>query len=218
MTNKSFINPAELEKNIRAQKDQEKKAEAAAADTPAKATPEAEQQPVSMVFSFRRMRDVPDTELLDGFKDLGEQVRDKGFLLRGYATIERKIWGQTVRFRTLRKSENRLINTLAEESGRVNATKSLVLEEQTRWFAVFMIQQFGGETFTDIAAPRVFGSTFMADQTRETLRDFVIQKDVVKRLDFFESLPREIYDDLVAHCVDMLTAMSKFIERDLRNP
>lgn len=220
---KSFVDPAAMEQAVRAKREQEElAAKAAKAKTEAEkkdaaGAPEAA-APAENVFSFRRMKDTPLEEFLEDYKDLAEQVRDKGFLLKGYATIERKIWGQTLRLRTLRKNEHRLVSALSEDTNRGLNMKSFLFDEQARWFLLLMVQQFSGETFTELVVPRVHGSNLMADQTREMLTEFVASKEVVKRLDLFDNMPREVYDDIVAICIDTLTAMTKLVERDLRNP
>lgn len=221
--NKSFVDANALEKQIKDQREQQKQEAAKAAQQEASAdkaqAAEAPAATPETVFSFRKMKEVPVDELLADYTDLGEQVRDKSFLLKGYATIERKIWGQTLRLRTLRKSEYRLVSALSEEQGRGGLTaKTFLFDEQTRWFVILMVQQWGGASLPDLKIPRVHGSALMADQTREQLKDFVGSKTVIERIELFDDMPREAYDDIAAICVDTLTAMTKLVERDLRNP
>ena len=236
---KSFADPSKIEGEIRehradkqrAEEDAKKKAEAeaaAAAEAEADQSPEAVAERGSLreralsergVFSVEMNKRLLPEEFLARFKDLNDAIRDKKFLLNGYASITRKVWDVPVVIKTPTQTEYAAIQSLSEgRPNPVTGAASYNMAEQSRWMLVFMVQEWGAETFPVPKAPRTFESQRFAVDKEKALKDFVANEQVQTKLKFFEDLPMPVYERLAAMCVDVAAVMFLALRADAENP
>ena len=238
-TFKSFADPNKIETEIKGHRDEvqrkeeaEKKqaeeeaaaAEAASADMTPRAVADREDKrdrelAERGVFSVVANKRLLPEEFIARFKDLNDAIRDKKFLLSGYASITRKVWDTPVVLKTPTQTEYAMVQSLSE--GRPNAVtgaSSFIMAEQSRWMIVFMIQQWGEESFPVPKAPRVYDSLRFADEKERALKEFVKSEQVQTKLKFFEELPMPVYDRIAALCVDVAAVMFMAMRADAENP
>ena len=168
--------------------------------------------------AVKNKRMLPE-ELLADFDDLMSAIRDKKFLLTGYATIQREIWNLPVTLKTPSQREYAVIQALSEGTpNTITGMKTYHLAEQSRWMVVFMVQKWGEETFPIPEAPRIFDAQRLSADKETTLKEFMANGAVRTKLDFFESMPLPVYERLSQLCLDLVAVLFIALRHDSKNP
>lgn len=194
-----------------AKEEAKKKAEAeAAAKEPAKPKP--------IVHGSMIHGEMSADDLAAKYPGIVEQVKQKNYMLQGFATHDVKIGASTITLRTLRKSEQRVASLLAE--GEIDASGMQVYhpDDLNRWSLMFALAKVGQQNFEPVATPTVGAAKRFVQDTNKRLMAFVESEDVKKRLAILDGWAAPVFQLVLAHFLDMTAAYQQAILQDMQNP
>lgn len=219
----SFASLSGLRDRAQGERDERLAAEKVAKEEEAKKKAAAEtkaepDKPKPIVHFSALHGELTEDQLLEKYPTVVEQVKNKNYLLQGFATFDIKLGNSSLSLRSLRKSEQRVISLLSEGEIDKEGNQIYHPDDINRWSLVFALAKVGQQHFEPIPVPSVGASKRFADETKTSLSKLTASEEVGKRTSIIDNWSVPVFQMVLANFLDMSAAYQRAIMQDMRNP